>query len=128
MTLKIAKQMTNSNTQAAYYKKTDHFKQVYTFTLHKLYRLEHISEDAPLQILRLLTDNERNYAVHALELWLFCEARKICLTIKKTQLQQEAVYQQITQRFLTLITPKQHPQKAPQVQELVQCILKKMGF
>jgi len=120
--------MTYSSTQKASYKKTDHFEQVYTFTLNKLYRLEHISEDAPLQVLQLLTDSERNYAVHALELWLFCEARKICLTIKKTQLQQNAIYQQITQRFLTLIAPKQRPQKAPQVQELVRCILKKMGF
>ncbi len=120
--------MTHASIHKAPYKKTDHFEQVYTFTLNKLYRLEHISEDAPLQVLQLLTDSERNYAVHALELWLFCEARKICLTIKKTQVQKNAIYQQITQRFLTLIAPKQHPQKAPQVQELVLCILKKMGF
>lgn len=120
--------MTYSSTQKAHYKKTDHFEQVYTFTLNKLYRLEHISENAPLQVLQLLTDSERNYAVHALELWLFCEARKICLTIKKTQLRQEAVYKQITQRFLSLIAPQQRLQKAPQVQELVLCILQKMGF
>jgi len=120
--------MTHSSTQEADYKKTDHFEQVYTFTLNKLYRLEHVSEDAPLQLLQLLANSERNYAVHALELWLFCEARKVCLTIKKTELQQKAVYQQITQRFLALIAPKQRPQKASQVQELVQCILRKMGF
>jgi len=120
--------MTYANAQTVHYKKTDHFEQVYNFTLNKLYRLERISEDAPLHILQLLTNSERNYSVHALELWLFCEARKICLTISKTQLQQQAVYQQITQRFLVLLAPKHTPKKAAQVQELVLCILKKMGF
>lgn len=120
--------MTNANTQSTYYRKTDDFEQVYTFTLNKLYRLEHVSEDAPLQILQLLMDSKLRYTVHALELWLFCEARKIGLSIRKAQTQQEAIFQQITQRFLELIAPKQRPQKAAQVQELIQCILLKMGF
>ncbi len=120
--------MTNTNTQSTYRRKTDHFDQVYTFTLNKLYRPEHVSEDALLKILQLLTNSEPDYTVHALELWLFCEARKICLNIEKAQLRQELICQQITQRFLTQIAPKQGPEKIIQVQELVQSILKKMGF
>jgi len=106
----------------------DHFTQVYHFTLSKLHRSEEPSTDTVLHILHLLMESEQHVAVHALELWLFCEARKICLNIKDTELQRKTIQENIVQRFIAQSNIQSDPEKVTQIQELTQAILQKMGF
>lgn len=106
----------------------DQFEQAYVFTLNNLSRTTSTTSNAPLQILQLLVDCPRNHTIYALELWLFCEARKIFNTIKKTQLRQKAIRQQIVQRFVMQLAPEKRKHKKAHVQSLINNILEKMGF
>lgn len=106
----------------------DQFEQAYVFTLNNLSRTASTTSNAPLQILQLLVDCPRNHTIYALELWLFCEARKIFNTVKKTQLRQKAIRQQIVQRFVMQLAPEKRKHKKAHVQSLINNILEKMGF
>lgn len=106
---------------------TDNFTQVYDFTLNKLFPNGNPSND-PLILLRLLADDDTHQAVHALELWLFCEARKICLNVKDTEHQRENIQKNIIQRFIAQSDTELSAEKMTQAQELTQAILQKMGF
>jgi len=106
----------------------DNFTQVYNFTLSKLHRSEQRSTDTVLHILNLLLESEQHVVVHALELWLFCEARKICLNIKDTELQHKTIQENIVQRFIVQSDTELQAEKITQIQELTQTILQKMGF
>lgn len=106
----------------------DNFTQVYNFTLNKLHRAEYDTTDTVLHILHLLLDSEHHSAVHALELWLFCEARKISLSTTNTALQRKTIEENIVQRFIVQSDVELKPEKVTQVQELTQAILQKMGF
>jgi len=107
----------------------DQFEQAYVFTLNNLSRTAATAPlNAPLQILQLLADCPRNHTIYALEVWLFCEARKIFNTIKKTQLRQKAIRQQIVQRFVMQLAPEKRNHKQAHVQNLINNILEKMGF
>jgi len=125
--------MTHSNTYEiqtvqARIPRKDKFEQVYHFTLNNLTRSNEVSISAPLQILRLLSDSPRNHTIYALELWLFCEARKIFNTAKTTSLRKKAVHLQIVQRFVMQLAPEKRSLKQTHVQRLINSILKKMGF
>jgi len=107
----------------------DRFELAYNFTLNNLYRSEEMRlSNAPLQILRLMLESPRDNTSHVLELWLFCEARKIFNKIKRTGLRQQAIRQQIVQRFVMQLAPEKRPNKAPYIQQLIFNILEKMGF
>jgi len=109
----------------------DRFELAYNFTLNNLCRSEQalsINVNAPLQILRLILECPRDNASHALELWLFCEARKIFNKVKRTGLRQKAIHRQIVQRFVMQLAPEKRPNKAPYIQQLIFNILEKMGF
>jgi len=106
----------------------DNFTQVYNFTLSKLHRSEQRSTDTVLHILNLLLESEQHVVVHALELWLFCEARKICLNVKDAELQRKTIQENIVQRFITQSDAELASEKMIQIQEITQVILQKMGF
>jgi len=106
----------------------DRFEQVYYFTLNNFFRSNNNSTNTPLQILRLLLDSPRNHTIYALELWLFCEARKIFNTIEKRQLRQKAIYRQIVQRFVMQLSPEKRSVKQAYIHNLIKSILEKMGF
>jgi len=110
------------------HKTTNHFTQVYNFTLSKLHRSEEYSADTVLHILQLLLESEQHVAVHALELWLFCEARKISLNLEDTALKRQAVKENIIQRFVAQSNTELQAEKVTQIQKLIQAILQKMGF
>lgn len=110
------------------HKTADHFTQVYNFTLSKLRRSEKQSTDTVLHILNLLLESEQHVVVHALELWLFCEARKISLNIENAALKREAVKENIVQRFVAQSNAELQAAKVTQIQKLIQAILQKMGF
>ncbi len=108
---------------------TDRFELAYNFTLNNLCRSEEVRPtNAPLQILRLILESPRDNTSHALELWLFCEARKIFNKIKRTGLRQQAIHQQIVQRFVMQLAPEKRPNKILYIQLLIFNILEKMGF
>ncbi len=106
----------------------DSFTQVYHFTVNKLFPNETIPTNAPLVLLQLLAGQHTSYMVCTLELWLFCEARKICLRIEDIELQRKAIQENIVQRFIFQLGLELQPKKMIQVQELTQAILQKMGF
>jgi len=107
----------------------DRFELAYDSTLKNLCRSEQeLPINAPLQILHLLLECPRDNTSHALELWLFCEARKIFNSIKRAGLRQKAIRQQIVQRFVMQLAPEKRSNKAPYIQQLIFNILKKMGF
>lgn len=106
----------------------DKFEQAYYFTLNNFSRSNDNPTNAPLQILRLLLDSPRNHTIYALELWLFCEARKIFNTIEKRQLRQKAIYRQIVQRFVMQLSPEKRSVKQAYIHNLINNILEKMGF
>ena len=106
----------------------DNFTQVYNFTLSKLHRSEEPAADTVLHILHLLLESEQHVAVHALELWLFCEARKISLNVKDAELQRKTIQENIVQRFIAQSNIESDCEKVTQIQELTQAILQKMGF
>jgi len=108
--------------------KADQFEQAYRFTVNNLSRTQAMPTNVPLQILQLLMDCPRNHTIYALEVWLFCEARKIFNTISKTQLRQKAIRQQIVQRFVMQLAPEKRNNKKAYVQYLINNILEKMGF
>lgn len=125
--------MTQLSTNEIYLSKprgltADKFEQAYYFTLNNFSRSNDNPTNAPLQILHLLLDCPRNHTIHALELWLFCEARKIFNTIKKVQLRQKAIYRQIVQRFVMQLSPEKRNVKQAYVHNLINNILEKMGF
>ncbi len=117
-----------TNTVTAARKMTDNFTQVYTFTLSKLRHLEQHSADTVLHILHLLLESEQHVTVHALELWLFCEARKISLSTEDAALKRKAVQESIVQRFIAQSNSELPLEKRKEIQELIQAILQKMGF
>jgi len=107
----------------------DRFELAYNSTLNNLCRSKQtLPINPPLQILRLLLDCPRDNMSYALELWLFCEARKIFNKVKRTRLRQKAIYQQIVQRFVMQLAPEKRSNKAPYIQKLILNILGKMGF
>jgi len=107
----------------------DRFELAYNCTLNNICRSEDMRPtNAPLQILRLMLDCPRDNTSHALELWLFCEARKIFSNIKRTGLRQQAIHRQIVQRFVMQLAPEKRSNKAPYIQQLILNILEKMGF
>jgi len=120
--------MTTTTAPLTHKTTTDNFTQVYNFTLNKLHRSEEQSTDTVLYILNLLLESEQHVAVHALELWLFCEARKISLNIKDTELQRKNIEENIIQRFVALSNIELQAEKVAQIQEITQAILQKMGF
>lgn len=120
--------MTTTITPKSHETTMDNFTQVYNFTLNKLHRAEYDTTDTVLHILHLLLDSEHHSAVHALELWLFCEARKISLNVKDATLQRKTIQENIVQRFINQSDTKLQAEKVVQVQELTQDILQKMGF
>jgi len=125
--------MTQLSTNEIYLSKpkgltADKFEQVYYFTLNNLSRSNDNPTNAPLQILHLLLDCPRNHTIYALELWLFCEARKIFNTIKKAQLRQKAIRRQIVQRFVMQLSPEKRSVKQTHIHDLINSILEKMGF
>ena len=117
-----------TNTVTAPYKMTDNFTQVYNFTLSKLYRSEQHSADAVLHILNLLLESEQHVAVHALELWLFCEARKISLSAEDAALKRKAIQENIIERFVAQSNSELPFEKVKEIKELTDTILQKMGF
>lgn len=117
-----------TNTITTPYKMTDNFTQVYNFTLSKLHHSDQQSTDTVLYILNLLLESEQHVAVHALELWLFCEARKISLNVKNTELQRKTIQENIVQRFIAQSDVELASEKIAEIQELTQVILQKMGF
>ncbi len=117
-----------TNTVTAARKMTDNFTQVYNFTLSKLQRSEEHCTDTVLYILDLLLESEQHVAVHALELWLFCEARKISLNLEDAALKRQAVQENIIQRFIAQSNSELPLGKRKEIQELIQAILQKMGF
>ena len=109
--------------------RVDKFELAYSFTLKNLCRSEAaIPTNAPLQILHLLLECPRDHTSHALELWLFCEARKIFNNIERTRLRQKAIHQQIVQRFVMQLAPEKRSDKTLYIQQLIRNILEKMGF
>jgi len=76
----------------------------------------------------MLLESEQHVAVHALELWLFCEARKISLSTKNTALQRKTIQENIVERFIVQSDVELKPEIMTQIQELTQAILQKMGF
>ncbi len=106
----------------------DHFEEVYNFTLRKLYQSGQAAVDAPLHILQLLTENPPHQAVHALELWLFCEARKICLATQNIKEQEAVISQQITQRFLQKSDSENSGRSNNEIDQLVKTVIQNMGF
>ena len=118
--------MTNTIIREVSHKTKDHFKQVYQFTLKKLYHPNHVSADAPLHLLRLLAEDERHITIYALELWLFCEARKLQLT--NPNISAKSVEHRIARRFLALLQPEQHTEVAPQMEAYIKHIMTNMGF
>jgi len=124
--------MTHFNTYEANLSRrivADRFELAYYSTVKNLCRSEHATPtNAPLQILHLILECPRDNASHALELWLFCEARKIFNNIERTVLRQKAIYGQIVQRFIMQLAPEKRPTKALYIQQLIFNILEKMGF
>jgi len=106
---------------------TKRFEQIYRFTITNMSRSNPSSTNTALQVLRLLSDSPRHHAVHALELWLFCEARKIYSTIEKTKIQQ-VIQHQIIQPFMQQLPIRQSQNKKQHVESLVYKILQQMGF
>jgi len=107
----------------------DRFELAYNSTLNNLSRFEQVpSTNAALQILHLILECPRDNTSHALELWLFCEARRIFNNIKRAGLRQKAIHRQIVQRFVMQLSPEKRSNKAPYVQKLILSILEKMGF
>lgn len=107
---------------------TDNFTQVYNFTLSRLHRTEQHSTSTLLHILDLLLESEQHVAVHALELWLFCEARKISLSADDAALQRKAIQENIIERFVAQSHTELAAEQIAQIQELTHTILQKMGF
>lgn len=107
----------------------DRFELAYNSTLNNLCRFEQMpSTNAPLQILHLILECPRDNTSHALELWLFCEARRIFNKIKGTGRREKAIHRQIVQRFVTQLAPEKRPNKTLYIQKLIFSILEKMGF
>ena len=117
-----------TNTVTAPRKMTDNFTQVYNFTLSKLRHSEQHSTDIVLHILHLLLESEQHVAVHALELWLFCEARKISLSTEDAALKRKAIQENIVQRFVAQSDTELDANKVTEIEELMQTVLQKMGF
>lgn len=120
--------MTTTITPKIHATTMDNFTQVYNFTLSKLHPSGYDTVDTVMHILHLLLDSEHHSAVHALELWLFCEARKICLNVKDTEPQRRTIQENIVQRFINQSDIELQAEKVTQIQELTQAILQKMGF
>jgi len=76
----------------------------------------------------MLLESEQHVAVHALELWLFCEARKISLNVKDVALQRKTIEENIVQRFIAQSDTALQAEEITQAHELTQAILQKMGF
>ena len=109
--------------------KSDRFDLVYDFTFNNLLSSDGaIPANAPLQMLHLILESPRNHAIHALDLWLFSEARKIFMTIKKVDSRQKAIRQRIIARFVEQLSPEKRRGAALQIHYMVINILEKMGF
>ncbi len=120
--------MTNSNIyQLKQENRIERFEQIYHFTITNMSRSNPSSTNTALQVLHLLSDFPRHHAVYALELWLFCEARKIYSTIEKTQIQQ-VIQRQIIQPFIQQLPTRQSQNKRKHIESLVYKILQQMGF
>lgn len=120
--------MTNSNIhQAKQENRTKQFELIYHFTVTNMSRSNPSSPNTAIQVLRLLSDSPRHHAVYALELWLFCEARKIYSTIEKTEIQ-KVIQRQIIQPFVKQLSMRQSQNKKQYVESLVYKILQQMGF
>lgn len=120
--------MTNLNiNQLRQQNATKRFEQTYHFAVNNLSRSNPSSTNTALQVLHLLSDSPRHHAVHGLELWLFCEARKIYNTIEKTQIQ-KVIQRQIVQPFMKQLSTQQGKNKKQYVESLVYKILRQMGF
>ena len=104
------------------------FERVYNYTLLNLVRSECAPNNATLQILSLLSDAPQHHLIHALELWLFCEARKIYNTIQKAPLRKEVIRRDIVEPFIMQLSPEVRRNQAQNVEQLVYKTLAHMGF
>ncbi len=106
----------------------DAFKLAYHSTIRNLCGSEYTTPtNAPLQILHLILECPRNNISYTLELWLFCEARRI-FNSTVGGLYQDAIRKRIVQRFAMQLIPEKRSQKVAYIQQLIFNILQKMGF
>ena len=117
---------TSTHTQALTTK--NRFERIYNHTLLNFSRSEHKPNNATLHILGLLSDAPQHHLIHALELWLFCEARKIYSTIQKTTQREEVIQRNIVEPFVMQLSPEIRGNKTKDVEQLVYSTLANMGF
>jgi len=118
--------MTNTSTHILTTK--NQFKRIYNHTLLNFSRSEHKPNDATLHILGLLSDAPQHHLIHALELWLFCEARKIYNTVEKTSIRKRVIQRNIVEPFVMQLSPELRLNKIKDVEQIVYSTLANMGF
>ncbi len=119
--------MTHTSTHT-YVTTAKRFERVYNYTLLNLARSEYAPNNTTLQILSLLSDAPQHHLIHALELWLFCEARKIYNTTPKAPLRKEVIRREIVEPFIMQLSPEVRRNQAQNVEQLVYKTLAHMGF
>ncbi len=121
--------MAHTSTHTYYPQNTrSRFERVYKHTLLNFTRSENAPSNTALQILGLLSDAPNHHLIHALELWLFCEARKIYNTVEKAPLREKVIRRDIIRPFIMQLSPELRRNQTQDVEQLVFKTLEHMGF
>jgi len=120
--------MTNTSTHTYTLTAKNQFERIYNHTLLNFSRSEDKPNNAALHILGLLSDAPQHHLIHALELWLFCEARKIYNTTEKASLRKKVIRRDIVEPFVMQLSPELRTNQAQDVEQLVYSTLSNMGF